>query len=316
MNGDVTGAAPPSWFVRAIATAGESRFVEVKGCQIHYLRWGNPRRPGLLLVPASGGHAHWYAHVAPLLADQFHVVSIDIAGCGDSGRRATYSTEQIVEEIIAVCADSGMFEAAMPPVLLGHSGGAQFALRAAIAHDSKLLGVISIDGLRYTRLAKDNGVAILDGPRPTPRPAKVYASFGEAVSRFRLSPAPQVPIGHAYIVDHIARLSYRPVEGGWSLKYDPAQILALTLSLDIKDRLATLRCRAAAVYAQHTHIADETVCDALDAVTGGTVPVFVMPETSHYPPIDSPLAFVSVVKALMLSWIAERRRNPDGLSII
>lgn len=304
-----TAASPPAWFSRAIAAPGESRVVAVDGCPIHYLRWGDPRRPGLLLVPASGGHAHWWDHLAPLLADQFHVVAIDIAGCGDSGRRAAYETDQIVAEIIAVCADSGMFAADVPPSLLGHSGGAQFALRAAIAHHEKLLGVISIDGLRYARLARDNGVAILEGPRPAPRPARVHATFEEAVSRFRLSPAPQVPVGHDYIVDHIARHSYRKVAGGWQLKYDPAQILALNLSLDIKDRLAALSCRAAAVYAEHTHIAEADVHDALDAATGGTVTAFVMPGTSHYPPIDSPLAFVATMKAILLGWVAERRRG-------
>ena len=69
-------------------------------------------------------------------------------------------------------------------------------------------------------------------------------------ARFRLSPPPQIEIGHDYIVEHIARHSYRAVEGGWSLKYDPAQLATLTLSLDIKDRLAGLRCRAAAIYAE------------------------------------------------------------------
>ena len=304
-----TAEYPPAWFTRAIAAPHESRFVEVDGCRIHYLRWGDPQRPGLLMVPASGGHARWFAHIAPLLADQFHVVAIDIAGCGDSGRRTSYVTEQIVAEVFAVCVDSGMFDADIPPALLGHSGGAQFALSAAIAHHAKLLGVISIDGLRYARLAKDNGVAILDGPRAAPRPAKVHASFEEAVARFRLSPAPLVPIGHDYIVDHIARHSYREVEGGWQLKYDPAQILALNLSLDIKDKLAGLSCRAAAIYAEHTHIAEADVHDVFDSVTGGTVPVFVMPGTSHYPPIDSPLAFVSTIKAILLCWVAEYRRN-------
>lgn len=304
-----TTSCRPGWFTRAIATPGESRVVEVEGCPIHYLRWGDAARPGLLLVPAGGGHAHWFAHVAPLLAERFHVVAIDLAGCGDSGRRQAYSQDQITAEIVAVCSDAGMFEASVPPTLLGHSAGAQFALRTAIAHDDRLLGVISLDGLRYARLAKDPGIAILSRPRPAPRPAKIYPSFGEAVARFRLSPAPQIPIGHDYIVEHIARHSYVQVDGGWTLKYDPAQILALSLSLDIKDRLGSLRCRAAAIYAEHTHIADETVHDALDRATGGTVPVFLMPGTSHYPPIDSPLAFVATVRAILATWITELRRS-------
>ena len=43
--------------------------------------------------------------------------------------------------------DAGMFEAALPPVLVGHSAGAQHAVRAAIAHDDRLLGVIAVLGV-------------------------------------------------------------------------------------------------------------------------------------------------------------------------
>src|SRR5579862_4780118 len=93
----------PEWFTRAVTAPRESRFVDVAGCAIHYLRWGDPARPGLLFVPASGGHAHWFAHVAPLFADQFHVAAIDLAGCGDSGRRDVYRQETITAEIMAVC---------------------------------------------------------------------------------------------------------------------------------------------------------------------------------------------------------------------
>jgi pimeloyl-ACP methyl ester carboxylesterase len=75
----------PEWFERSIATPYDSRFVEVAGCSIHYLSWGDRHNPGLLLLPGTGGHAHWFSHIAPLFADQFHVVSMDIAGCGDSG---------------------------------------------------------------------------------------------------------------------------------------------------------------------------------------------------------------------------------------
>ena len=57
------------------------------------------------------------------------------------------------------------------------------------------------------------------------------------------------------------------------------------------------------------HIAEADVYEVLDAVTGGIVPVFVMPGTSHYPPIDSPLAFVSTIKAILLCWVAERRHE-------
>jgi hypothetical protein len=45
-------------------------------------------------------------------------------------------------------------------------------------------------------------------------------------------------------------------------------------------------------------------------VTNGEVPVFTIPGSSHYPMIDSPLAFVSAIKGIALAWIAAARRNP------
>lgn len=307
MGAEETQNTPPEWFMRAVTAPRESRFVAVEGCSIHYLRWGDPARPGLMLIPPSGGHAHWFAHVAPLFADQFHVVAIDLAGCGDSGRREVYTQETITVEIIAVCEDAGMFAAGVPPTLIGHSAGAQLAVRAAIAHDEALLGVIAIDGLRYAELEKDHAVKILNGPRPAPRPARVYASLDDAIARFRLMPAPLVPVGNGYVVDYIARHSFRAVEGGWASKYDMAQGASITLAFELKDVLKDLKCRAAAIYAEHTHLADETAADRMTALNNGQVPVFVIPGTSHYPAIDSPFAFVAAIKGVVLTWIAAAR---------
>lgn len=297
----------PDWLARTLAQPGTSRTVEVAGCPIHYLEWGTRGQPGLLFVPASAGHAHWYDHVAPLFADQFHVVAIDLAGCGDSGRREAYTTELIAAEIFAVCGDAGLFDAEVPPTIVGHSAGAQYAMRAAIVHDEALLGVITIDGLRYARLEKDHAVKVLDGERAPPRPPRVYAELDEAVSRFRLMPQPLAPIEADAVIAHIARHSFRAVEGGWTAKYDSAQGATIGLALELVGALKHLRCRSAAVFSEHTHLADETAAEVIGAASGGRTVVFTIPGTTHYPMIDSPFAFVAAVKGVVLSWIAEYR---------
>lgn len=296
----------PAWFTRAVATPCESRFAEVEGCAIHYLQWGDAAKPGLVFVPASGAHAHWFAHVAPFFADQFFVIAVDPAGCGDSGRRAKYTQALITAEIIGAAAHSGMFAAAVPPVLAGHSAGAQHAVRAAQAHGAKLLGVIGIDGLRYARLAKDHALAHFEGPRKTPPPPRVYASLEDAVSRFRLMPAPLAPIEAPWILAYIARHSYRQVAGGWSVKYDSTQGSTLSLAFELKNVLKDLSCRAASLYSEHTHMADEHAGTAMTALNDGRITAFTIPGTTHYPLIDSPFAFVAALKGILLSWIAER----------
>jgi pimeloyl-ACP methyl ester carboxylesterase len=309
--------SPPDWFTRAISAKRDSQCVMVEGCPIHYLQWGDPQRPGLVLIPPSGGHAHWFAHVAPLLADQFHVVAMDPSGCGDSGRRQAYTQDLVTAEIAAVCEDCGMFRPDIKPTLVGHSAGAPFVVRAALAFGDRLLGVMGIDGLRYAELDRDPAVKALKGPRPTGRQPRVYASLDEAAAHFRLTPVPLVPIENAFVVDYIARHSFRQQHGGWVSKFDPAQAATIGLALELKDKLKQLKCSAAAIYAEHTHLADAAVADTMTELNDGLATVFVIPGSNHFPQIDSPFSFVTAIKSIALTWIVGARvRNAlhDGLS--
>ena len=64
----------PKWFRDAIAAPYEDGATEVRGCQVHYLRWGTRGRPGLVLVHGGAAHAHWWSFIAPLLAAEYRVV--------------------------------------------------------------------------------------------------------------------------------------------------------------------------------------------------------------------------------------------------
>jgi pimeloyl-ACP methyl ester carboxylesterase len=311
MPSDAHETTVPQWLVRARATPGERRFVGVAGCPIHYLRWGDTSHPGVMLIAGAGGHAQWFAHVAPLLADQFHVVAIDLGGCGDSGHRDAYTLELVAAEIMAVCADAGMLAADIRPVLVGHSAGGQFALRTALAHGDALLGVIALDALRYARLPGDPAMQMRpDLPRDT-RPPRLYPDQASAMARFRLQPEPQVPVTLPGLLDDIAWHSVRDIAGGWTWKFDPRLTAILSAGLDLKDRLGDLSCHLAAIYGEHTHLADGTVLAAMAAITQGKAPVFIIPGSGHYPMLDSPLAFVAAVKGVVTSWVAAARANRD-----
>ncbi len=303
----------PEWFERAVGLPGQSHVVEVEGCEIHYLSWGNPALPGLLLVGASGGHAHWYDHIAPMLSDQFHVVAIDLAGCGDSGKRETYTREHVIAEIAGVLSDSGMLDHDVPPVVVGHSAGAQCAVRAAQVHGKHWLGVIAVDGLRYAELETDDAIAHFrnldpDAPPPPRRAPKVYDSLEDATGRFRLSPPPRIEVANDFIVRHIASHSFRPVEGGWATKFDTAQTRSIDLAFELTGALKDLECRAASLYGEFSHLTDETAGPTVLAMNDGRITSFTIPGTSHYPQIDSPFSFVASIKGIALSWMAEVRR--------
>src|SRR5665213_1856457 len=147
------GAVPPApqWFERIAAIAPESRFVEVEGAKIHYLRWGDLAKPGLLLVHGNAAHAYWWSFIAPFLARDYHVAAMDLSGMGDSGWRAPhgkaggYAMDIFAAEELAVLEDAGMFQAAKPPVIVAHSFGGFVTMKAGAEYGTRLGGIVIID---------------------------------------------------------------------------------------------------------------------------------------------------------------------------
>lgn len=299
----------PAWFRRALAAPFDTCRVDVRGSNINYLTWGDRRLPGMVLLPGGGGHAHWFSHIAPLLAEQFCVVCMDISGTGDSDRRPEYTMELLIAEVMGVCEDVGILSGAVPPTLVGHSMGGQYAVRVAMAHGNELLGVVAVDALRQALLDKDPAVAAINERGKLGRSAnRIYPDRQSAIDRFRLQPAPNVAIDTPYLLDHIARHSVRQVADGWTWKYDP-EVSALTgLGLELKDELKNLACKAAAVFGEHSHIVDEHSLRLMDEATDSVIPSFIIPGASHYPMIDDPLKFVACIRAIVCQWVADWRR--------
>ena len=113
----------PEWFTDALSISKEEKSIIVEGKSIHYQRWGDKSKQGLVLVHGSGSHSHWWDFIAPLLLDDFQVSALDMSGMGDSERREDYSAEVYGKEILQVADDSGFFEDNKQPIICGHSMG-------------------------------------------------------------------------------------------------------------------------------------------------------------------------------------------------
>src|SRR5947209_10106848 len=73
------GLQPPAFVPPA------DRYVELNGLPFHYLDWGNPQLPPLLLLHGGGLTAHTWDMSALLLRDRYHLIALDQRGHGDSG---------------------------------------------------------------------------------------------------------------------------------------------------------------------------------------------------------------------------------------
>lgn len=305
----LAGAPPPAppWFAEAVAVEPESRFVEVGGTRIHYLRWGDRARPGLLLVHGGGAHARWWSFIAPFLARDYNVASMDLSGMGDSGWRPEgYSMEQYAHEELAVCEDAGMFALAEPPVIVGHSFGGFVTLLTGALYGEKLAGTVIVDS-PVTPSAR-----IGSGPPPfTSKPHKVYPALADALSRFRLLP-PQ-SCDNLYLLDWVARHSLKETPAGFSWKFDPAIWRDFSIG-DTATRLKATKCRIAVFRGENSILLPPQIGEYMFNLLGRSAPVVEIPQAQHHIMLDQPLALVAALRALLADWehSLPRRRKPKA----
>jgi pimeloyl-ACP methyl ester carboxylesterase len=282
----------PEWFRRALEHAPDEARVEVAGCAIHYLRWGDRAKPGVVLVHGGAAHAHWWSFIAPLLTPMYHVVALDLSGHGDSGRRPEYRSEYWGEEVMAVARDAGIVGA---PLLVGHSMGGIVCISAAARWGDRLAGAIIVDSpVRRPDPESEEGTRGRAFRNP-----KTYPDFEMAVAKFRLVP-PQ-PCENDWIVEHVARHSLHETAEGWTWKFDPV-VFRRQRSEQISEHLSSVRCRVALFRGELSELVTPDVADYMVELLHRNAPLVEIPQAHHHLLLDQPLAFVAALRAILADW--------------
>jgi pimeloyl-ACP methyl ester carboxylesterase len=98
----------------------QSKFTEVQGVRMHYLEWGDPGAPDVLLVHGWSGLSQAWSAVAESLQDRHHVIAPDHRGHGESDKPVTgYRLRDFVEDIHQLIQNLGLKR----PAYVGHSWG-------------------------------------------------------------------------------------------------------------------------------------------------------------------------------------------------
>ncbi|MGK2910586.1 MAG: alpha/beta fold hydrolase [Sphingobium sp.] len=288
------GTRPPAppWFDAALATQPQRSFVDIDGAHIEMLCWGEPGMPGLIFVHGANAHADWWSFIAPFFAGRMRVAALSLSGMGRSGWRDRYSTRTFGREVVAVAEAAGLFQSTTPPVAIGHSFGGVVVAHAMAAEGQRFGGAIIAD-------------SIFQEPDKTPSPGlrsspnRIIASVEEAVMRFRLSP--QQDVENAYILDHIARMSLKRVDGGVTWCFDPFIFSNLSEPLD-GSVIGDARCQLALMRGERSSLMTSDMLDYTRRTIGHAVPEIIVPDADHHLLIDQPLVFVAAVRAILAVW--------------
>jgi pimeloyl-ACP methyl ester carboxylesterase len=158
--------------------------------KLHYVDWGNPDKPLMVLVHGGRDHARNWDRVALHLRSAYHIIAPDLRGHGDSewARGSEYSMVEYVLDLAQLLEQL----AAFPVILVGHSLGGGIVLQYSGVYPDRVAKVVGIEGLGPTptgitpRPPHQRMQAWIDEMRTfAGRHAHRYATFADAVQRMR-----------------------------------------------------------------------------------------------------------------------------------
>ena len=113
--------------------------------RLHFVDWGNPDAPPLLLIHGGRDHCRNWDAVALALRDDWHVIAPDLRGHGDSqwSAEGSYHMTAYIYDLAQLIHQKQL----SPVTIVAHSLGGNIALRYAGLYPDTVRRLVAIEGL-------------------------------------------------------------------------------------------------------------------------------------------------------------------------
>jgi pimeloyl-ACP methyl ester carboxylesterase len=113
--------------------------------RLHYVDWGNPDKPPLLLIHGGRDHCRSWDWTAEALREDWHIIAPDLRGHGDSQWSAdgNYTIAGYIYDLAQLIHQQGL----APVTIIAHSLGGNVALRYAGIYPDTVAKLVAIEGL-------------------------------------------------------------------------------------------------------------------------------------------------------------------------
>ena len=265
------------------------KYVNVNGLRLHYLDWGSPDKPPMILLHGIARHAHTFDHLAPHFAGSFHVLAIDLRGHGDSDwdPEGDYLVEDHVKDLEDLIAQLRLQRI----TLLGNSTGGRVAQVFAGLHPNLVAKLVVED------VGPERPEDIASGfARRVRQEADGWASEDELVAQLtKENPG----VAADWIRGYAHFGSRRRGDGRLVWKRDPDLVKAFLptelwryVSRITSPTIYILGGKSTIVPAETQRRLKETLprCE-----------IVVMPGLGHYPGVENPAEFLAIVDRFLAS---------------
>jgi pimeloyl-ACP methyl ester carboxylesterase len=193
--------------------------------RLHYVDWGNPGAPPVILLHGGRDHCRNWDWVAQALRRDYHIIAPDLRGHGDSAYSPSgdYSMSAFVYDLAQLIHRQHL----APVRIVAHSLGGAISLRYAGIYPENVSKLVAIEGLGPSpaMLAKRVGANVAERMRRwieeeralAGRLPRRYASIEEALARMQAENRHLTPEQARYLTVHGVSQNE---DGTYSWKFD------------------------------------------------------------------------------------------------
>lgn len=281
-----------------------SQFYVSQRLKLHYVEWGDPEAPPLILLHGGRDHCRSWDWIAHQLRSDFRLIAPDLRGHGDSqwSGDGAYPLSSYVYDLAELIHQRGL----APVRIVAHSLGGNVALRYSGLYPENVEKLVAIEGLRPasptgTRQRVDERIRrwIDEQRRWAAAIPRSFASIEEAASRMQEANRHLTPEQAHHLTVHGIR---RGADGGYSWKFDNG--VRAVFPVDLSDEeyhtlLSRIGCPTLLVYGGRSWASNPAEDGRITHFADARVALFE--DAGHWVQHDQPEAFVAQVKQFLLT---------------
>ncbi|HKS99706.1 MAG TPA: alpha/beta hydrolase [Rugosimonospora sp.] len=279
-----------------MAPAPSHHRVPVNGLTCHYLRWGEPGSPAVLMLHGLRSYAGTWEPVAHALLDTHHVIAPDFRGRGDSSwdPDRNYHTSTYLYDIEALVAHLGLGRFS----IVGHSMGGTVGYVYAARHPDRVDALVVEDIGPGSSTGSAGADRILRELDATP----ISFDSIDAVRAYWRGIRPDVT--EDALASRIRNTVRRGFGGQWRWRLDVAGIAAARRAgdpagpVDLWTCVDALRCPTLVIRGAQSDFLAADTCARMSA----RQPLLrwtEVPAAGHYVHDDNPAAFIPLVTGFL-----------------
>jgi pimeloyl-ACP methyl ester carboxylesterase len=267
------------------------KYVQISDMNFHYLAWGNPADPIILMLHGGSQQAHSWDFVSLPLSEHYHVLALDQRGHGDSDWAADgdYSIEAHQRDIDGFVETLGLdgFH------LIGHSMGGRNSYVWASRHPGKLKSLVIVD---TGPEAQPRGRNRIQSFRELPDELDTFEEFASRVQEYTGRSREQTLGALKYSIRQRS-------DGKWTWKYDkllrtPGQRAPQWAPERLWEAVARITCPTLVVRGGDSDIfAEETMRKMQEVIPDCAI--VTVPRAGHLVAGDNPADFLVAVHELL-----------------